>query len=389
MDFELDEEKKLIQREIRNLCEDFGDEYWRERDQNHEFPQEFHEAFAENDWYGLTVPEEYGGQGYGLQEGAIVQFEIARSGASYAGVSHTGSQIFDSAPLVEYGTEEQKERYLPDIANGDKLLCVGVTEPNAGLDTSRVETYAEREGDEYVVNGQKIWTSRAQIADLILLLVRTEPRSETDRFGGLSLFLTSFDDAMDTVDVSEIPKVGHWTSDSNEVWFDDFTIPVEDRIGEEGEGFRYLMSFANSERIVIASGAAGIGLLALEKATNYANERVVFGNKIGSYQGIQHPLADSWSKLKTARLMVQKGAWLYDQGDDCGAEANAAKMRATEAAFEACERAFRTHGGMGYSEEYDVARYLRESLVPLVAPLSNEMVKNFIGQHELGLPRSY
>jgi acyl-CoA dehydrogenase len=389
MEFELTQEQKLIQKEIRNICEDFGPDYWRERDRNHEFPQEFHETFADHGWYGLTVPQEYGGQGYGLQEGTIVQYEIARSGASYAGVSHTGSQIFDSAPLVKYGTEEQKERYLEDIANGDKLLCVGVTEPNAGLDTSRIETTAERDGDEYVVNGQKIWTSRAQVADLITLLVRTEPREESDRFGGLTLFMTPFDDEMDSVEVNEIPKAGHWTSDSNEVWFEDFRIPVEDRIGEEGEGFKYLMSFANAERLVVASGAAGLGMLALDTAVDYANERVVFGNEIGSYQAIQHPLADSWSKLQAAKLMIHKGAWLYDQDEDCGAEANAAKMRATEAAFEATQRAFRTHGGMGYSEEYDVARYLRESLVPLVAPLSNEMVKNYIGRHVLGLPRSY
>jgi len=268
-------------------------------------------------------------------------------------------------------------------------MSVSVTEPNAGLDTSRIETTAERDDDRYLVNGQKMWTTKAQVADVIMLLVRTSPREETERFGGLTLFFTEFDKDMDSVDVELIEKAGRHASDSNQVWFEDFEIPVEDRIGEEGEGFGYLLEFANSERVSVASNAIGIGKAALDKAVDYANERVVFGNKIGSYQTIQHPLADSWSKLQTAELMTRKAAWLYDNDRDCGAEANAAKLRASEAALETCERAMRTHGGMAYSEEYDVARYYRETMLPLLTPVSNEMVNNYIAQHVLGLPRSY
>lgn len=269
------------------------------------------------------------------------------------------------------------------------MVCTGVTEPNAGTDTSRIETFAERDGDEYVVNGQKIWTSKAQEADVIMLLTRTTPREDADRFGGLSLFFTEFSKEMDGVDVSEIPKAGRGASDSNEVWFEDFRIPAEDRIGEEGEGFTYLLSFANSERVSIAANAVGIGQAALDRAASYAAEREVFQNRIGSYQAIQHPLADSWSKLEQDELMVRKAAWLYDRGEDAGAEANAAKLRASEDAIEACERAVRVHGGMGYAKEYHVERYWREVMINVIAPISNEMVKNYIAQHVLDLPRSY
>jgi len=390
MDFELSEEQKLIRNQIRKTCEEFGDEYWRKKDQAHEYPWEFHETMSEGGWYGITIPQEYGGQGYGLQEAIIMQEEIARSGGGHAGVSVTGAQAFNSEPLLEYGTEEQKERFLPRIASGEAQLAVGVTEPNAGLDTSRIETKAEKDGDEWVVSGEKIWTSRAQVADLMLLLVRTTPKEEADsRFGGLSLFLTEFDKNLDTVDVQELDKAGRWASDSNQVWYENFRIPEDDLIGEEGKGFKYLLSFANSERILIASAAAGIGLAAVDKAAQYANERVVFSNPIGSYQAIQHPLADSWSKLKLAQTMVQKAAWLYSNDEDCGGEANAVKMRASEAALEACERAVRVHGGMGYSEDFDVARYWREVMLTIFAPVSNELVKNYIAQHVLDLPKSY
>ncbi len=389
MDFDLGQERRLIREQIRELCGDFGDEYWREKNRNHEFAWEFFEAFADDGWCGITIPQEYGGQGYGVQEAALVQQEIARSGAAMAGTSITSHHVFSTAPLVEYGDEEHKHRYLPQIADGDVMVCTGVTEPNAGTDTSSIETFAERDGDEYVVNGQKIWTSKAQEADVIMLLVRTAPREESDRFGGLSLFFTSFDEDMDGVDVSEIPKAGRGAADSNEVWFDDVRIPAADRIGEAGEGFKYLLSFANSERISIAANAVGIGQAAVEKAADYAREREVFGNRIGSYQAIQHPLADSWSKLELDELMIRKAAWLYDTDRDAGAAANALKLRASEDALEACERAMRAHGGMGYAQEYDVERYWRETMINVIAPVSNEMVKNYIGQHVLDLPRSY
>lgn len=389
MDFELTDEQRLIRQELRSLCAEFGDEYWRQKDRAHEFPREFHETFAENGWYGLTVPREYGGQGYGLEEGVIVQQEVARSGAAHAGVGLTGTQIFNAAPLIAFGTPEQKERYLPDIAEGESRLAVAITEPNAGLDTSRLETVAEREGDEYRVDGQKVWVGNAQTADLLLLMVRTSPRDESDRFDGLSLFLTPFDAGDDAVDVAEMDKAGRRAIDSNEVWFEDFRIPAADRIGEEGSGFTYLLEFANSERITVAAAAVGIGQAAIEAASEYASERVVFDNPIGSYQGVQHPLADSWSKLQLAEVMTRYAATLYDEDEDCGGAANAVKLRASEACVEACERAVRAYGGMGYAEEYDVPRYWRESILTVISPVSNELVLNYIGTKELGMPKSY
>jgi acyl-CoA dehydrogenase len=389
MEFELSEEQRLIRSQIRELCDEFGDEYWREKGRHHEYPAEFFGTFADGGWCGLTIPEAYGGQGYGVLEATIVQQEIARSGAGMAGTSLTAHHTFSTEPLVVYGTEEHKERYLPRIADGDVQVCTGVTEPNAGTDTSRIETFAERDGDEYVVNGQKIWTSKAQEADLVMLLTRTSLREESDRLGGMTLFFTEFDAAMDAVEVTEIPKAGRGAADSNEVWFDDFPIPAADRIGEEGEGFKYLIEFANSERISIAANAVGVGQAAIEKAADYAAERVVFDSPIGSYQGIQHPLADSWAKLQMDELMVRKAAWLYDNAEDCGAEANAVKLRASEDSIEACEQAVRTHGGMGYASEYDVERYWRETMINVLAPVSNEMAKNYIGRHVLDLPKSY
>jgi acyl-CoA dehydrogenase len=389
MEFELSEEQRMIRTQVRQLCDEFGDEYWREHDARHEYPTAFHEAFAEHGWFGLTVPEAYGGQGYGVQEAAIVQQEIARSGAAMAGTSLTAHHTFSTEPLVAFGTEAHKQRYLPRIAEGAVQVCTGVTEPNAGTDTSRIETTARRDGEAYVVDGQKIWTSKAGEADLIMLLVRTTPREDADRFGGMTLFFTEFDSDTDGVEVSEIPKAGRGASPSYEVYLDGFRVPAEDRIGEEGDGFRYLLEFANSERISIAACAVGIGQAAVEKAADYASERVVFDAPIGSYQAVQHPLADSWAKLEQDELMVRKAAWLYDRDRDCGAEANAVKLRASEDSIEACERAVRAHGGMGYAKEYDVERYWRETMINVIAPVSNEMAKNYIGRHVLGMPKSY
>jgi acyl-CoA dehydrogenase len=389
MDFELSEEQRLIRRQIRDLCADFGDDYWREKDATHEFAWEFFDAFAEGGWCGVTIPEAYGGQGYGVQEASIVQQEIARSGAAMAGTSITSHHVFSSAPLVEFGSEAHKERYLPAVADGDVMVCTGVTEPNAGTDTSRIETTADRRGDTYVVDGQKLWTSKAQEADVIMLLARTGERDPDDRFGGLSLFFTEFSAANPSVQVEEIPKAGRGAADSNEVWFDGFEIPAGDRIGEDGEGFRYLLSFANAERISLASCAVGIGQRALQKAADYASEREVFDNRIGSYQGIAHPLAECWSKLSVDEVMVRKAAWLYDNDEPCGAEANAVKLRASEDAMAATQQAMRVHGGMGYAKAYDVERYWRENMINVLAPISNEMVKNYIATHALDLPRSY
>ncbi len=389
MDFELSEEQRLIRREIRSLCEDFGDEYWREKDAAHEFPWDFFETFADAGWCGVTIPTEYGGQGYGLSESAIVQQELARSGAGAAGVSVTSHHVFSTAPLVEFGDEAHKERYLPKVAAGDVMVSTGVTEPNAGLNTPTIETVAERDGDQYVINGQKIWTSKAQEADVIMLLARTEPYDPDNRLDGMTLFFTEFDKDMDGVTVQEIPKAGRGASDSNEVWFEEFRVPAADVIGEAGRGFKYLLSFANAERVNVAANCIGIGQAALDRAAAYATEREVFDGPIGAYQGIQHPLAESWTKLKADEALMWEVAWLFESGEDCGAEANALKLRASEDALEACRRAVTTHGGMGYAKEYDVERYWKETMIQVLAPVSGEMIKNHVAQHALDLPRSY
>ncbi len=389
MDFEFTEEQRLIQREIRKLCDDFGNEYWREKDKAHEFPWDFFETFADAGWCGVTIPQEYGGQGYGLIESAIVQKELARSGAGTAGLSVTSHHVFSAAPLVEFGDEDHKERYLPKVASGDVMVCTGVTEPNAGMNTPTIETVAERDGDEYVINGQKIWTSKAQEADVIMLLTRTEPYDPDNRFEGMTLFFTEFDKEMDGVTVQEIPKAARGASDSNEVWFEEVRVPADDVVGEEGRGFKYLLSFANAERVNVAANCVGVGLAALDKASAYANEREVFGNAIGSYQGIQHPLAESWTKLKADEALLWQAATMFDNDEQCGAEANAVKLRSSEDALEACRRAVTTHGGMGYAKEYDVERYWKETMNHVLAPVTGEMIKNHIAQDVLELPRSY
>jgi acyl-CoA dehydrogenase len=389
MDFALSEEQRLIQQEIRKLCEDFGDEYWREKDKAHEFPWDFFETFADAGWCGVTIPQEYGGQGYGLQESALVQKELARSGAGAAGMSVTSHHVFSAAPLVEFGNEAHKERYLPKVASGEVMVCTGVTEPNSGLDTPTLETTAERDGDEYVINGQKIWTSKAQEADVIMLLTRTEPYDPDNRFDGMTLFFTEFDTDMDGVTAKEIPKAGRGASDSNEVWFEGFRVPADDVIGEDGRGFKYLLSFANAERVNVAANCIGIGQAALDRAAGYATEREVFDGPIGQYQGIQHPLAESWTKLKADEALMWEVAWLFENDRDCGAEANALKLRASEDALEACRRAVTTHGGMGYAKEYDVERYWKETMIQVLAPVSGEMIKNHVAQNALDLPRSY
>ncbi|MFB6310240.1 MAG: acyl-CoA dehydrogenase family protein [Salinirussus sp.] len=389
MDFELSDEQQLIRREIRRLCEDFGDDYWREKDAKHEFGWEFFDAFADAGWCGVTIPTEYGGQGYGLIESALVQQEIARSGSGMAGGSITSHHVFSTAPLVEFGDEAHKQRYLPLVADGEVMVCTGVTEPNAGLNTPAIETRAERDGDEYVINGQKIWTSKAQEADVIMLLTRTSDYDPDNRLDGMTLFFTEFTKDMDGVTVEEIPKAGRGASESNEVWFEDVRVPAEDVVGETGEGFKYLLSFANSERVNIAANCIGVGQCALDRAADYAREREVFDGPIGAYQGIQHPLAESWTKLTAAESLMWETAWRVEQGERPGAAANALKLRASEDALEACRRAIKVHGGMGYAKEFDVERYWRESMISVLAPVSGEMIKNHVAQNALDLPRSY
>ena len=388
MDFALSPEQESIRDSVARLCERFDETYWLARDSDGLFPHELHQALAAEGFLGICIPEEYGGSGLGITEAAIMMQAIAQSGACMSGASAIHMNIFGLNPVVVFGTDEQKRRMLPPLVAGREKSCFGVTEPDTGLDTTRLKTRAERHGDRYVVNGQKIWTSTAQVADKILLLARTTPLEGVQKkTEGLSLFYTTLDRAK--VEVRRIDKMGRKAVDSNQVFFDGLEIPVEDRIGEEGRGFHYILHGMNAERILIGAEAVGVGLAALARATGYAKERHVFGRPIGMNQGIQHPLAENWMELEAARLMVMNAAWLYDRGENSGAAANAAKYLAAEAGFKACTQAVMTHGGMGYAKEYHVERYLRESLIPRIAPISPQLILCYIAERVLGLPKSY
>jgi acyl-CoA dehydrogenase len=388
MDFAFTPEQLEIKAGVEKVCAGFGEEYWRERDQKGGFPAEFHQALAKAGWLGIAMPEEYGGSGLGITEAALMMQTIAESGAGMQGASAVHMNIFGLHPVVVHGTEEQKRRFLPPLIAGTEKSCFAVTEPNVGLDTTRLKTKATREGNRYRIDGQKIWISTAQVADKVLLLARTADLDKVSRpTEGLSLFYTTLDRKY--VEVREIEKMGRKSVDSNQVFFDGLPVPVEDRIGEEGKGFRYILDGMNPERILIAAEAVGIGKVALKKATQYAKDRVVFGRPIGENQGIQHPLAKAWINLEAANLMVFKAAALYDRGEPCGAEANAAKYLGAEAGFEACETAVLSHGGMGYSKEFNVERYLREIMLCRIAPISRELILSNIAERQLGLPKSY
>jgi len=388
MDFALTDQHQQIRDEVLKLCRRFDDAYWLERDRTATFPDAFFAAMAEGNWLGIAMPEEYGGAGLGITEAALLMQAVAESGACMSGASAIHLNIFGLNPVVVFGTEAQKRRMLPPVVAGHDKACFGVTEPNAGLNTTQITTRAERRGDRYVINGAKIWTSTAQIATRILLLARTTPLDQVKRHShGLTLFYTTLDRAH--AEVRLIHKMGRHAVDSNMVFFEDMEIPEEDRIGEEGEGFRTLLHGLNPERVLVAAEAIGIGRVALDRASRYARERVVFGRPIGQNQGIQHPLAKCWAELEAANLMVMKAAWLYDQGLPCGAEANAAKYLAGEAGFRACEQAVMTHGGMGYAQEYHVERYLRESLIPRIAPVSPQLILSYLAERVLDLPKSY
>jgi acyl-CoA dehydrogenase len=388
MDFVLSEEQEQIRASILKLCARFDDAYWLAKDKSGEFPHELHTALAEAGWLGIAMPADHGGAGLGITEAAIMMQAIAESGAAMSGASAVHTNIFGLHPVVVLGTEEQKRRMLPPLIAGKDKACFAVTEPNAGLDTTSLKVRAERQGDHYVLSGQKIWITTAQIANKILILARTTPLEEVRRrTEGLSLFYTDLDRAR--ADIRVIDKMGRRAVDSNEMFFDGMMIPAADRIGAEGEGFRAILHGMNPERILIAAEAVGIGRAALARAAKYARERVVFRRPIGQNQGIAHPLARCWMELEAANLMALKAASLYDRGLDCGAEANAAKYLAAEAAYRACETAVMTHGGMGYSKEFHVERYLRESLIPRIAPITPHMILNFIAEKVLGLPKSY
>lgn len=388
MNFSYTDEQDAIRDAIKKVCEPFTDDYWLKRDQQGGFPHDFYQAMAEGGWMGICIPEAYGGSGLGITEAAIMASTIAESGAGMSGASAVHINIFGLNPVVVFGTEEQKNRMLRPMAEGREKACFAVTEPNTGLNTTQLKTLAIRKDDRYIVNGQKVWISTAQVADKILLLARTTPLEDVKKpTQGLSLFYTDFD--RNKISVHEIEKMGRKAVDSNELFIDGLEIPLEDRIGEEGKGFEYILHGMNPERILIAGEAIGLGRVALKKATDYAKERIVFNRPIGQNQGIQHPLAVCWSELEAAWLMAMSAAWQYDNNQPCGAAANAAKYLAGEAGFHACETAVMTHGGFGYAKEYHVERYLRESMIPRIAPVSPQLALCYIAERVLGLAKSY
>lgn len=388
MDFALSPEREMMREQIRRLADSFPLEYWRECDRTATYPEKFFRAFAEAGWLGIAIPEEYGGAGLGIVDACLLLHEICASGAGTTGASPVHFAIFPPMPLIKHGSEEQKQAFLPRIASGEMSLGFSVTEPNAGTDTSRITTFARREGDEYVITGRKIWSSMLQHCERTLLLVRTTPFEETEKKTlGMSLFL--LDLKSPGIEIREIDKLARAAVDSNELYLDDVRVPATDLLGEEGRGFYHLISGLNPERLLIAAEAVGIGRAALGLAVKYARERIVFDRPIGQNQAIQFPLADAYTELETAWLMIMKGAWMFDNDQACGAEANAAKIRAADAGFAACDAALQTHGGMGYAKEYHVERLWREVRLYKIAPVSQEMALNYIAEHVLGLPKSY
>jgi acyl-CoA dehydrogenase len=388
MNFDLTDDQKAIRDAIARICEPFDDAYWLEKDRNGGFPTDFYDALASDGWLGICTAVSLGGAGLGILEASIMMRQIAESGAGLSGASAVHINVFGLKPVEVFGNDEQKARMLRPMVEGHQKACFGVTEPNTGLNTTQLKLRADKRGDRYVVNGQKVWISTAQVADNILLLARTTPLEKVSRATqGLSLFYTPFD--RDRIRVREIEKMGRKAVDSNELFFEDFEIPETDRIGEEGRGFEYILHGMNPERVLIAAEAIGLGFAALRKATAYARERIVFNRPIGQNQAIQHPLAICRSELEAAWLLTLKAAWEYDQGMPCGASANMAKYLAGEAGFNACQQAVMTHGGFGYAKEYHVERYLRESLIPRIAPVSPQLALCYIAERVLDLPKSY
>jgi len=388
MDSSLTSAQQEIREAILKVCAAFGDGYWLERDKDGAFPHAFHGAIADGGWLGIAMPEAYGGSGLGIADAAVMMQAVAESGAAFSGASALHMNIFGLNPVVVFGSEEQKRRFLMPLIKGEEKACFAVTEPDAGLDTTRLKARAVRSGNGYAVHGQKIWISTAQVADRVLLLARTTPLEEVKKqTEGLSLFYAALDRKY--VEARVIDKMGRKAVDSNQVFFDGLPVPLEDRIGEEGRGFEYILHGMNPERILIAAEAVGIGRAALARAARYAKERIVFGRPIGKNQAIQHPLAKCWADLEAANLMMLHAARLYDAGKPCGVEANAAKYLAAEAGFTACETAVMTHGGMGYAKEFHVERYLREIMIARIAPVSRELILSHIAERALGLPKSY
>ena len=388
VDFSVDDDIEAIREGIRAICRDFPDHYWRDRDEHHEFPWDFYNAMAAGGWVGIAIPEEYGGGGQGITEASVVLEEIAASGAAMNGASAVHLSIFGMNPVVKHGSEAMRAKYLPAVASGELHVAFGVTEPDAGTDTTSITTFARRDGDHYIVRGRKVWTTKAPYCDRVLLLARTTPRAECrKRTEGLSLFLAELQ--RPEVDIVPIPKTGRNAVVSCEVRYDDLPVSADDLVGEEGRGFEYLLDGLNPERILVASEALGIGRAAIRRAVQYGNDRIVFGHPIGRNQGLAFPLAQAYADLCAAELVIRQASWRYDHGLPCGEQSNMAKLLAADAGYAAADAAMQTHGGMGYAKEYDVERYWREARLMRIAPVSQEMVLNYLSEHVLGLPRSY
>jgi acyl-CoA dehydrogenase len=382
------DEQQAIREGVLKLCARFDADYWRRTDETGDFPEAFVAAMAQAGWLGAAMPVELGGSGLGLTEAAIAMQAVAESGAGFSGASALHLNIFGPMPLAKFGTEAQKQALIPRLISGEDRMCFGVTEPDAGLDTTSLKTRATRTNDGYVISGRKMWTTMAQRATKMLIVARTTPREEVKKAtDGISLFYVDFDRSK--IQATPIPKMGRKAVESNAVFIDDLHVPADALVGEEGRGFHYLLEGLNPERVLIGAEAVGLGRAALKRAANYAKERIVFGRPIGQNQGVAHPLARSWAELEAANLMAFKAAALYDAGRECGAEANAAKYLGGEAGFNACEAAVMAHGGMGYAKEYDVERYFREAMIARLAPVSREMIFNYLAEKVLGLPKSY
>jgi acyl-CoA dehydrogenase len=383
-----EDERNAIREGVRAVVTKFGDDYWLARDDDGVFPREFHRAMADAGWLGITMPEEYGGAGLGVTEAAIMMNEVASHGGAMAAASTVHINLFGPHPIVVKGTAEQKARWVPRLIAGQDQCAFGFTEPDAGLNTTRIKTFAEKVPGGYRVRGQKVWTSTAQVANKIMLLTRTTKYEDCKRpTDGITIFYADLDRSR--IDVQRIPKMGRKAVDSNSIFIDGLFIPEEDRIGEEGKGFSYILHSLNPERVLIGAEAIGIGHDALRRASRYAKERVVFDRPIGQNQGIQHPLAEKWMYLESAWLMAMKAAELYDTGKPCGAEANSAKFLGARAGHDAAWQAVMTHGGFGYAKEYHVERLYREAALTRLAPITEQLILSFIAEKVLELPKSY
>ena len=388
MDFTITEDHRAIRDGVSAVVRSFDDEYWLARDDDGEFPQEFHRAMADAGWLGITMPQEYGGAGLGVTEAVMMLHEVASHGGGMASASTVHINLFGPHPIIVVGTPDQKQRWLPRLVEGKDQCCFGFTEPDAGLNTTAIKTFAQKVPGGYIVHGQKVWTSTAQVANKIMLLTRTTKLEDCKKpTDGITIFYTDLDRSK--IEVRRLPKKGRKAVDSNAIFIDGLFIPDSDRIGEEGKGFGYILHSLNPERLLVAAEAIAIGQDALRRATKYAQDRVVFGRPIGQNQGIQHPLAERWMALEAAWAMVMKGAWLYDNHQPCGAEANAAKFLGARAGFDSCLQAVLTHGGFGYAKEYHVERLLREVTITRIAPITEQLILSFIAEKVLDLPKSY